>query len=180
MLRIRGGGFQSRVLPAPPGGGGPRASPLLPGRGIHPPGGVVREGAFGSPPSPHHHRFASSSPTAIRGCWRRWRWSTLSRPISGAGFTRCKTSSTRSASATARRWSRARKRSTRPIAAGRPSLPFGAGPKRWRGRELKAVACIQSDLEALLAHFQEPPALRTTPRTTHGVGKRETAKKALG
>jgi putative transposase len=57
---------------------------------------------------------------------------------------------------------------------------FWCWAKRWRGRELKAVACIQSDLEALLAHFQEPPALRTTPRTTHGVGKRETAKKALG
>ncbi len=47
--RVRGGGFQSRAfaLPAPPGGGGPHASRLLPGRGVHPPGGGVREGVVG-------------------------------------------------------------------------------------------------------------------------------------
>ena len=72
--------------------------------------------------------FASSSPTATRGCWRRLRWSTLSHPISGVGFTRCKTSSTRSESATARRWCRARKESTKPTVAGRQSPPFGGGP----------------------------------------------------
>ena len=47
---------------------------------------LYHRGLLGHPP------FASSSPTATRGCWRRWRWSTPSRPISGAGFTRCKTS----------------------------------------------------------------------------------------
>jgi hypothetical protein len=48
-VRVRGGGFQSRAfaLPAPPGGGGPHASRLLPGRGVHPPGGGVREGVVG-------------------------------------------------------------------------------------------------------------------------------------
>lgn len=46
---------------------------------------LYHRGLLGHPP------FASSSPTATRGCWRRWRWSTPSRPISGAGFTRCKT-----------------------------------------------------------------------------------------
>ena len=35
------------ALPAPPGGGGPHASRLLPGRGVHPPGGGVREGVVG-------------------------------------------------------------------------------------------------------------------------------------
>ncbi len=35
------------ALPSPPGGGGPHASGLLPGRGVHPSGGAVCEGAVG-------------------------------------------------------------------------------------------------------------------------------------
>ena len=31
------------------------------------------------------------------------------------------------------------------------------------------MACIESDLETLLAHFQEPPALRVTLRTINPI-----------
>ena len=46
---------------------------------------------------------------------------------------------------------------------------FWRWAKQWRGREPKAVACIESDLETLLAHFQEPPALRVTLRTINPI-----------
>jgi transposase-like protein len=46
---------------------------------------------------------------------------------------------------------------------------FWRWAERWRGDEPKAVQCIESDLEALLAHFQEPPALRATLRTINPI-----------
>ena len=46
---------------------------------------------------------------------------------------------------------------------------FWRWAKRWRGDEPKAVQCIESDLEALLAHFQEPLALRVTLRTINPI-----------
>ena len=49
------------------------------------------------------------------------------------------------------------------------SITIWRWAKQWRGREPKAVACIESDLETLLAHFQEPPALRVTLRTINPI-----------
>lgn len=46
---------------------------------------------------------------------------------------------------------------------------FWRWAKRWRGDEPKAVECIESDLEELLAHLKEPPALRATLRTTNPI-----------
>ena len=46
---------------------------------------------------------------------------------------------------------------------------FWRWAKHWRGDEPKAVECIESDLEELLAHFKEPPALRRKLRTTNPI-----------
>ena len=46
---------------------------------------------------------------------------------------------------------------------------FWRWAKRWRGTYPKAVGCVETDLEALLAHFKEPPSLRATLRTTNPI-----------
>ena len=46
---------------------------------------------------------------------------------------------------------------------------FWRWAKRWRGDEPKAVECVESDLEELLAHFKEPAALGPTLRTTNPI-----------
>ncbi len=46
---------------------------------------------------------------------------------------------------------------------------FWRWAKRWRRTYPKAVGCVETDLEALLAHFKEPPSLRATLRTTNPI-----------
>lgn len=41
--------------------------------------------------------------------------------------------------------------------------------RRWRDEAPKAVACLERDLDALLAHFSVPPPLRVKVRTTNAI-----------